>query len=71
MRCYNIPTCQLLTAKHGLVQGLSFQIWPSSVSLAKYAEAQQLHQPGCWQVTNLTLTGMSAQLQSLDACCMH
>ena len=32
------------------VQGLSFQIWPSSLSLAKYAEIEHQQRPHCWQV---------------------
>ena len=46
------------------MQGLSFQIWPSSLSLAKYAEAEHQHRPGCWQVTGLTLSSNSARLHA-------
>lgn len=31
-------------------QGLSFQVWPSSLSLAKLAELQHIRRPQSWQV---------------------
>ena len=34
-------------------QGLSFQIWPSSLTLVRYAEERQRLQRGCWKVWSI------------------
>ena len=51
---YQSPLSDLtIHIEHRPEKGLSFQIWPSSLSLAQLAELQHIRRPQCWQVLAL------------------
>lgn len=49
-------------------KGLSFQIWPSAISLSAYAELQDLQQRGYWKVLQAQATLLLAMAAELGGC---
>ncbi|BDA41992.1 probable EEF1A lysine methyltransferase 3 [Coccomyxa sp. Obi] len=51
--------------EHRPERGLSFQIWPSSLSLARYAEIEDRHESHCWQGKRVLELGCGCGLVGL------